>query len=546
MTKPSIPELKLIMQTDPRLGAEQDIEAKLNPGKPTILFKVGQIAKMVEDGQAALMASGFPIYERGGRLVHPIVKTVKAHSDRLSQIAQLKPFDAAYLRLSMNRCSNWNRWDARSKKEVPIDPPYDVARSILSQGADEWPFPEIKGVICAPTMRPDGSILSQSGFDEATGLLLIGAPLMPPILDAPTREDALKAAALLEDLLKEFPLVDEASKAAVLSGFITPVVRGAFPVSPMHVSAAPTAGTGKSYLWDIAAAIAIGQRMPIIAAGPHAEELEKRLGAQLIGGQSLICIDNVNGELQGAALCQFIERPGIQRVRVLGKTENIDIDLNGTTFFANGNNITFSSELARRTIKANLDAQMENPDLREFRGNPMEQVLADRGPYVAAALTICRAYIVAGQPAKASGFASFEGWSATVRSALIWLGRADPVTPGIRTEAPDRDLLNQVLQTWSDGIGTGREHRVSMRELLDLATDDLRNALLAAVQSEDKNKKYLEAASLGYWARKYKGRVVSDLRLVSEADRKGTARWWVESVGDPKPAAPDQSANALF
>jgi hypothetical protein len=546
MTKPLLTELKSMMQAHPRLGDDQDIETELNPGKPTILFRAGQISKMVEDGQAALMASCFPIYERGDLLVHPVIKTVKAHDEQLTQIAQLKPVDPTYLRLTMNRASNWNKWDVRSKKEVPIDPPYDVARSILSQGADEWPFPTIKGVIGAPTMRPDGSILSQPGFDESTGLLLVGAPPMPTIPDSPTRQDALAAVALLEDLLREFPLVDEASKSAVLSGFITPVVRGAFPVSPMHVSAAPTAGTGKSYLWDIAAAIAIGQRMPIIAAGPHSEELEKRLGAQLIGGQSLICIDNVNGELQGAALCQFIERPGIQRVRVLGKTENIDIDLNGTTFFANGNNITFSSELARRTIKANLDAQMENPDLREFRGNPMEQVLADRGAFIAAALTICRAYIVAGQPAKAPGFASFEGWSNIVRSALIWLGRADPVTPSIRTEAPDRDLLNQVLQAWSDVLGIGREHRVSMRELLRLATEDLRNALLAAVQSEDKNKKYLEAASLGYWARKYKGRVVSGLRLVSETDRKGVARWWVESVSELKTVAPVQPEDTLF
>src|SRR5258707_846926 len=85
-----------------RLGAEQDIETELNPGKPTILFKVGQIAKMVEDGQAALMASGFPIYERGDMLVHPIIKTVKAHGERLTQIAQLKRVEPTYLRLTMN------------------------------------------------------------------------------------------------------------------------------------------------------------------------------------------------------------------------------------------------------------------------------------------------------------------------------------------------------------------------------------------------------------------------------------------------------------
>ena len=54
-------------------------------------------------------------------------------------------------------------------------------------------------------------------------------------------------------------------------------------------------------------------------------------------------------------------------------------------------------------------------------------VMADRGKYIAACLTICRAYIAAGRPDKLPKLASFGGWSDTVRSALVWLGEADPV-----------------------------------------------------------------------------------------------------------------------
>jgi putative DNA primase/helicase len=83
---------------------------------------------------------------------------------------------------------------------------------------------------------------------------------------------------LLEGLLKEFPFADKASLSVALSCLITPVVRAAFPVAPMHVACAPTAGTGKSFLFDIAAAIAIGHRCPVMAAGRNEEETEKRLG----------------------------------------------------------------------------------------------------------------------------------------------------------------------------------------------------------------------------------------------------------------------------
>ena len=94
---------------------------------------------------------------------------------------------------------------------------------------------------------------------------------------------------------------------------------------------------------------------------------------------------------------------------------------------ATGNNITIVGDLCRRVILSNLDPEVERPELREFKGKPVEKILADRGAYIAACLTICRAYIVAGSPDQVKPLASFEGWSDIVRSALIWLGKTDPV-----------------------------------------------------------------------------------------------------------------------
>ena len=52
-------------------------------------------------------------------------------------------------------------------------------------------------------------------------------------------------------------------------------------------------------------------------------------------------------------------------------------------------------------------------------------ILANRGRYVAACLTIVRAYALAGRPGKLAPLLSFEAWSDNVRSALVWLGRPD-------------------------------------------------------------------------------------------------------------------------
>jgi putative DNA primase/helicase len=176
----------------------------------------------------------------------------------------------------------------------------------------------------------------------------------------------------------------------------------------------------------VAAAIAIGQPMPVMTAGRTEEETEKRLGANLLAGQPLISIDNLNGELRSDMLCQIIERPVVE-VRILGRSERVRIESRGTTYFATGNNLVVAGDLCRRTLPTRLDPQVERPELREFKGNPVATVLADRGAYVAAALIVCRAYHVAGRPGRAKPIASFEDWSDTVRSALIWLGKADPV-----------------------------------------------------------------------------------------------------------------------
>jgi hypothetical protein len=220
--------------------------------------------------------------------------------------------------------------------------------------------------------------------------------------------------------------MEAVARSVALSALITPVVRGAFPTAPMHVACAPVNSSGKSYLFDLVAAIAIGQRMPVIAAGCNEEETEKRLGAALLAGLPLISIDNLNGELSGDALCQAVERPVVQ-VRILGRSELPRIETRAVTFFANGNNVVLVGDLCRRAITATLDPKLENPELRQFANNPFAAVLADRGAYIAAALTVCCAYAAAGRPNPPPRLASFESWSDTVRSALVWLGKVDPV-----------------------------------------------------------------------------------------------------------------------
>jgi putative DNA primase/helicase len=532
-----------LREGDERVANQAPVASEL----PTI--RVGpRISTMTTRTQKMLIAARVPFYQRGGELVRPIIRTVKAAHGRLTKTAQLKSISAIFMRDTMCRHAHWERMDKRSGEFVKTTAPMSVATTLLERDGI-WGFPEIVGVIATPTMRPDGTLLLKQGYDPATRLLLIEPPKMSEIPDQPTREDALKTLALLEELISESPFDDEPSRAVALSGLITPVVRGAFAVAPMHVSSAPVAGSGKSFLWDLVAAISTGQqRIPVIAAG-SAEETEKRLVGVMLTAQPLISIDNVNGELKGDFLCQAIEQHVLD-IRPLGRSEIARIETGGVTFFATGNNITIVGDLCRRTITSRLDSKLEDPQLRQFEKKPIQAILDDRGTYIAACLTICRAYVAAGRPGLLPRLASFEGWSDTVRSALVWLGKADAVDTmeGIRAEDPQRAALSDLLHAWANDHGTGEGSDVTLAVIIELSLKNEKmggqdtgefqypdlNAAVRAAASAGKGNSFgskIDPLAFGIWCRQNKGRIVDGLRLANRASsRGGAAKWWVEKI----------------
>jgi putative DNA primase/helicase len=518
-------------QDMPDCGDNEAAEPAFSGGphrvRASIQIRAGELHIMATAGEDALIAAKAPFYTRGG-IVRPIVDDLPAAKGRRTKVARLAEVSADMLVDHLSRCADWTKFDGRKKRLVLTDPPRPVAATILARDG-EWRFPRLAGVITTPTLRPDGTILSTPGYDPGTQLLLLDPPCLPMMPAKPTKAQAMEALVALDALLDEFPFVDEASRSVALSGLITPVVRGAMPVAPMHVTSAPVAGSGKSYIIDLAAAISIGQRAPVIAAGRDEAETEKRLVSALFGGQPIISIDNVNGDLGGDFLCQMIERP-IVEPRILGSSKLIRIESRATTF-ATGNNIRLVGDMTRRVVLCSLDPNMERPELREFRGHPFDQVLADRGKYVAAALTIARAYIVASCPGQLPALASFEDWSRIVRSALVWLGRPDPVETmeAARADDPTTTSLRAVLAAWHGAIGAGERTIGKVVQTADeqmmgsRVHSDFHQVLLDVAPGRlgDINGK-----SLGLWLARHKGRVVDGLKIVDGYDKNAKQKTW--------------------
>jgi len=155
------------------------IELRHEGGRPTIQLRAGALHEIATEAEAALIAAETPFYARAGQIVRPIIEDVAAFKGRRTKVARLKPVTVDMLRDHLSRVGRWQRYSGRSKKPVDVDPPPDVAKTILARDGD-WTFPTLTGIITTPTLRKDGSILSQPGYDPVTGLLLIARPSSAP------------------------------------------------------------------------------------------------------------------------------------------------------------------------------------------------------------------------------------------------------------------------------------------------------------------------------------------------------------------------------
>jgi len=297
-------------------GTQSDLEALVDAtepfrprpsANPEITVAPGERHKAADDGIAALHAAGVPFYQRDRMLVRVCDINARSTSDDVILVPGIADVTPAALERALGQVAQWQRFDAKKEHMLRIDPPRLVVSQILDI-VGEWPFPAIAGVICCPTLRQDGSLLVAEGYDPATGLVLRSAVVMPPIPAAPTCTDKKKAVALLAGLLVEFPFANDASRAVALSMRLTPVLRGAMAVAPMHLVTAPQPGSGKSYLADTASMIATGERVAAVAVAPNPEETEKRLVGSVLAGFPVIGLDNCRDTLEGEFLCQMARR----------------------------------------------------------------------------------------------------------------------------------------------------------------------------------------------------------------------------------------------
>jgi hypothetical protein len=288
-------------------------------------------------------------------------------------------------------------------------------------------------------------------------------------------------------------------------------------------------------LIDLISILLTGQPAPVISAEIDDAEFEKRFGAALMAGDTIISLDNCIQPLDQALLCQALTQTRLN-LRVLGFSQNRDITMSAL-LTATGNNLILMGDLPRRSLRCEINAKVERPELRVFPGiNIQADFRHRRGELVTALLTIVRAYQVFGEVSTRAALGNFDMWSHWVRDALIWLGEADPcdTIEVIRQGNPEREKHEAVVLAWRDHFGLVT--LVTVQGLIEAATLDqfaiqrpptsqrLYDALLAVAEDQRRHGS-ISSDRLGRWLRKVDGTYEQGLRIVRAGISAGYPRW---------------------
>jgi hypothetical protein len=521
-------------------------------GKPIYYWDPGSFDKAIVFALDRLQEES-EVFQRSGRLVMVArysktqdEEDVKRHEGQ----PVIVPISGGRIKEMLCRGA-WLRFDARNERWKPSDPPDSVVKDLV----ERYDYPGIRpldGISSVPIIREDGSIWDAPGYDHATRYLYapFGKTFCAPIVA--THEMARQSYRELLEVIEDFPFVDQHHRSVWVSCLLSVVGWNTFKDgAPMHMFDANGSGTGKTKCADCVSLIARGVEAASIPPGLRNEELEKRLTACVISGDTIVMFDNLkNGSLFGDELLDMTLTRHIWKGRRLGESENVELPMN-IVWISSGNNIGVRADAARRVLRARIESPLDNPGVRkpeDFHHWPLESwVLDERARLVSAAQVILKAYIDAGKPRHGrDALGSYDGWDTVIRGAIIWAtdGDADPVQCSCLHDPsadPDAESHRKILHAWRvvDGPVTASQLLAEMNSRGGIYSE-LRTAIEETIPGRN-GRVELTAKSIGYALRKIKGkwRSVDGQQMAIGAKNGKLGQTWFLMVNDGKNDAGD-------
>lgn len=511
-------------------------------------------------------AMRFCVYENGGQLVEirepPNQESPFSFSEpRPTTLIPLNPI-RAWLLAGRECVFGQSKTTKHGTSIVNVMPPMWIGPALCNRNDFEG-IPSLSSLSHAPTLRKDGALISKKGFDLSTNTFLTKElPLTIP--EQPTVTDARVAYSRLRDLVCDFDFSSEAGASSWVASVLSLVARHTFDgPSPIFIFDASRVGSGKTLLADLAHVIATGSSADRMVFVKDPIEMDKRITALALSGEPSALLDNVKGKLASAPLDAAVTG-NFYRSRILGKSEMpVKVPMK-IVWFVTGNGLVISTDIARRSLIARLTPSVDMPYLRSGPKDGktwrypkiLEYARRQRAELLGYALTIVKAYICAGRPAipDIQPLGSFEAWSDTIRSAILFAGGVDPCMSSIEVADADLDDLavRRMIACWpvADDIDVTAEDLVNWAQIVPPMDADMktrsayeetratrelwRSALLEWLPP--KRGDLPTPVELGYALRELKDAVISDFRVVAGKRSLRGILWKRVRMGVPQPA----------
>ena len=411
-----------------------------------------------------------------------------------------------------------------------------------------WPgVLPLHGIVGAPVLRPDGTLLQDSGYDRQTGVYLCSKIPLKPVPARPTPKQVAAARThLLDKFLGDFPWVSDADKANYVGVLVTPILRRYLhSLIPFVVYTATMPSSGKTILTS-GPGMLYGQR---VLTWTHSDdELRKSITAVLAEQVGSVIFDNL-------AEGTVIESPVLARLitdrtwadRILGGNK-IGGGANDRLWSATGNNLLLGGDMATRTVLVRLDPKVPRPEERSgFKIPGLDQWILEPGNQrliLWHLLVLVIDWTQHGAPRKAglTPMRQFTPWAEGVGGFLEhhgvagFLGNIETVRDIDEQDAMWTAFLARWHKVFVTEPQTSRQVRKSA-EVAEWGHDQWDGLFLA-----DGRGKPVNEVSLGRRLKGQIGRYHGSFVLRSDQDRHNKIRtWWVEEYsGSPAqpPATP--------
>lgn len=452
---------------------------------------------------------------------------IRVRYDYHDDAAIVEPIDTFILRHELSKFAEWV-----GKKGKTVDPPVWLVKEVIASRV--VPLPRFSRVTTVPVFGPDGSLITQPGYNKASGVVYA-----PPrgyqslsVPDTITSDNLAEAKKIIEELLQDFPFAcDEAGDSPdhdnAIALMLLPFVRDMIDApTPLHLFEASMPGSGKGLLAKVLLWPALG-RVEGMPLDEEEAEVRKIITSAIHKGASLIWFDNVNHPITSASLAAALTMD-TWNDRVLGASELANAKIRAIWVLA-ANNVTMSGEIARRTIRMRIAPLTDRPEERTgfLHDNLVEWVAENRPRLVWAAHVLCKNAIQRGLPKpKSKVVASFERWSRVMGSILECAGYTQflknyrALLDGSNTE---RQALSIFAITWHEWAEREGKRLVTTGELVPIA-DGVDGILVKG------NTDRARQTSLGRWLAS-KHEVVTEYICEDQSKPIGTYRFRIMNRG---------------